>query len=302
MTTQSRVLILGYGEMGHAMQYLLGKRHQLDIWDKYPTDNFQSAILEDVAPYADFVLFCLPTIPHREVAELLAPQLKKTCICLSIAKGLDENGQTASQIFADVFLSKLDYVLLYGPMISEEIIAGRYAFAQLGSNTADNYNKVKQLFFNTNLYIEHTKDITGISWAVILKNVYAILFGIIDELQMGDNVRGYLAYVALQEINNIVSVLGGQKNNAYHLAGLADFITTVTSKDSHHHELGCMLAKGISTGIEGEGIHTLEMINKYKLFNTSKYPLFYLIDNIIKQPNNLIKKIDNYLEQNFYGD
>ena len=69
MTERFRVLILGYGEMGHAMEHLLKGRQQLDIWEKYPRDNFQSVLLEDVAPRADIVLFCLPVNPHREIVE-----------------------------------------------------------------------------------------------------------------------------------------------------------------------------------------------------------------------------------------
>lgn len=176
MTKQIKVLILGYGEMGHAMEYLLKDKQALYIWDKYPEDGFQSAVLEDVVPQADIVLFCLPVNPHREIAEQIAPLLKESCLCLSIAKGLDEAGQTASQIFSDVF--KLNQTaLLYGPMISEEIRAGRYAFAQLGCGDRSIFNKVKDLYKDTNLYIEYSSDIIGISWSVILKNVYAMIFG-----------------------------------------------------------------------------------------------------------------------------
>jgi glycerol-3-phosphate dehydrogenase (NAD(P)+) len=295
MTEQSRVLILGYGEMGHAMQYLLNRQQHLDIWTRRPINDLPKIALKDIAPNADFVLFCLPTNAHRKVAELLAPQLKKTCICLSMAKGLDESGQTAAQIFSDIFGSKLNYALLYGPMIAEEMCIGRYGFAQLGCNNTETYKHTKQLFHDTNLYIEKTTDITGISWAVILKNVYAILFGITDELQMGDNVRGYLAYAALRELSLIVSNIGGQMSSIYSLAGLADLITTVTSEDSHHHELGRLLARGETLGIDGEGVHTIKMVEKYQLFTSEKYPLFQLITNIIQQPNNLGQQIDAYL-------
>jgi len=89
MTERFRVLILGYGEMGHAMEHLLKGRQQLDIWEKYPQDNIQSVVLEDAAPRADIVLFCLPVNPHREIVERIAPLLRKTCLCLSIAKGLE---------------------------------------------------------------------------------------------------------------------------------------------------------------------------------------------------------------------
>jgi len=295
MTEQFKVLVLGHGEMGQAMEYLLKDKSQLDIWERNPKDKTGPVVLQDAASQADIILFCLPVNPHRAMAKQIAPYLKKTCLCLSIAKGLDETGLTAAQIFAEVFGDKQAYSLLYGPMISEEICAGRKAFAQLGCADRDEYNNVSDLFSNTNLYIEHTSDISGISWSVILKNVYALIFGMADELQLGDNMRGYLAVAALRELDKIVCEMGGQAGSPYHLAGLGDLITTATSEDSHHHELGRKLAREEIKDIKGEGIHTLEMVKKHKLFNTNDYPLFQLIDNIVSQPQNVAKKINDYL-------
>ena len=300
MTEQFRVLILGYGEMGHAMEFLLGERHTLDIWEKFPKNDFQSVLLEDAAPRADIVLFCLPVNPHREVAELIAPLLNNNCLCLSIAKGLDEAGQTAAQIFAEVFASHQPYALLYGPMISEEIRAGRYAFAQLGCEDVDSYKRIRALFQGTHLYIEHTPDITGISWPVILKNVYALVFGMADELQLGDNMRGYLSVAALRELDQIVLTMGGQAGSPYHMAGLGDLIATATSEDSHHHELGRMLARGETEGIEGEGVHTLEMVGQHHLLREADYPLFNLIHEIVRDPRDVQQRINDYLKLVYY--
>ena len=297
MTERFKVLILGYGEMGHAMEHLLKASQQLDIWERFPRDNIQSVVLEDAAPRADIVLFCLPVNPHREVVEQIAPLLKKTCLCLSIAKGLDEAGQTAAQVFAGVLGSRQSWSLLYGPMISEEIRADRYAFAQLGCDEVGSYNRIRGLFQGTRLYIEPTSDITGISWSVILKNVYAMIFGMADELQLGDNMRGYLSVAALRELDRIVRKMGGQAGSPYHLAGLGDLITTATSEDSHHHELGRMLAREQLRGIEGEGIHTLEMVSQHRLLNTTDYPLFQLIDDIVRNPQGVHKRINGYLKQ-----
>ncbi|PCJ84020.1 MAG: hypothetical protein COA54_14440 [Thiotrichaceae bacterium] len=299
MQNSHNVLILGHGEMGHAMEHLLHANHQLNIWDKFPTDDFTSVVLEEAASDADIVIFCLPVNPHREIAETIAPLLKKDCLSMSIAKGLDEAGQTAAQIFADVFSSHQDYALLYGPMISEEIRANRYAFAQLGCTDIKNFSTVGELFSDTTLHIEHSADITGISWSVILKNVYAIMFGIADELKLGDNMRGYLAVAALRELDQIVLYMGGQAGSPYHLAGLGDLITTATSEDSHHHELGRLLAKGETHNIKGEGIHTLAMVRQYNLFDTTEYPLFQLIESIIHQPHDMKSQLKQYINQAF---
>ena len=182
-------------------------------------------------------------------------------------------------------------------MISEEIRADRYAFAQLGCDEIDSYNKIRELYQGTRLYVEHTLDITGISWSVILKNVYAMVFGMADELQLGDNMRGYLSVAALRELDRIVRKMGGQAGSPYHLAGLGDLITTATSEDSHHHELGRLLAREELSGIEGEGIHTLKMVSQHRLLNITDYPLFQLIDDIVRNPQGVHKRINGYLKQ-----
>jgi len=73
---------------------------------------------------------------------------------------------------------------------------------------------------------------------VILKNVYAIMFGVADELKLGDNMRGHLMVAAIAELSGIVQSFGGQAHTPYSYAGLGDLLTTATSEGSHHHALG----------------------------------------------------------------
>jgi len=260
MGESNKVLILGYGEMGHAMEYLLTDHHRLFIWDKFPSAGFQSVGLYECIPRADVIIFCLPVNPHREVVEQIKPLLYEHSVCLSIAKGLDENGQTDAQIFEHV-LHDRRYALLYGSMISEEIRSGRYAFAQVGCRDDVVYQQICNLFSKTRLFTEQTHDIAGISWSVILKNVYAMMFGVADELQLGDNMRGFLMVAAL-------------------------------------HELGRMMARGETENIAGEGVHTLQMVEKHHLLNMAMYPLFRLIQQIVKQPEQVSKKIDVFIQEN----
>jgi len=299
MRNDMRVLILGYGEMGHALEFLLKDCCHLSIWDRHTSKNFTPVDLETACREADLVIFCLPVNPHRQVLQTIKPWLRPDSICLSIAKGLDEDGNTAAQIFQDELQDSERYCLLYGPMISEEIRNNRYAFAQLGCSNNERYQAIRQLFTSTNLYISETRDIAGISWSVILKNVYAMLFGIADELKLGDNMRGFLAVAALHELDQIVRLNDGEAGSPFHLAGLGDLITTATSEDSHHHELGQKLARGETDDISGEGVHTLSMVNKYRLFDYSNYPLFELVNSIVDKPEQVEQKIHNYLQQCF---
>lgn len=294
-----QVLILGYGEMGHAMETLLGPRHDLAIWDKYPPPGFRSVRLDDALPAADCVVFCLPVSPHAEVLERVAPHLNAESLCISIAKGLDESGRSAHGIFEATLGRSHDYALLYGPMISEDIRAGRSGFAQAGCESEAMFERIRALFNGSTLHLSHSTDLAGITWSVILKNVYAIAFGIIDALDCGDNTRGFLMVQALTELNRIVTDMGGRSGTPYQLAGLGDLVTTATSTDSHHHALGGKLARGEIDTPTGEGVHTLAMIKAHGILEIEQYPLMATIDRIVNERAAAQKQIQRYIESCF---
>lgn len=291
-----RVLILGYGEMGHAMEYLLAARHDVRIWSLDGVKGRDST-LEDEVPWAQVVLFCLPVNPHHEIASHIAPYLAKNSLCLSIAKGLDESGRTAAQVFDSVFGGRHHYGVVYGPMISEELRAGRYGFADAVLSDAADFEVMHSLFRGSTLVCQQASDMHGRSWSVILKNVYAILFGVADELQLGDNMRGHLMVAAITELSGIVQAFGGQAHTPYSYAGLGDLLTTATSEGSHHHELGRRLVRGEWSDISGEGVHTLRMVEKYRVFEWRAYPLFSLSHDIVSQPATLHERVEDYLRQ-----
>ena len=295
------VLILGYGEMGHAMEHLLNAKHDVNIWDMGAIVKGDHATLEEAVVEAQVIIFCLPVNPHHEIVSRIAPFLSDGSLCLSIAKGLDESGQTAAQIFEAVFdhmfAGRHRYGVIYGPMISEEMRMGRYAFADIVLSETADFEVMHDLFKGSTLIYQQTSDMHGSSWSVILKNVYAILFGIADELNLGDNIRGHLIVAAMTELSSIVQSFGGLARTPNSYAGLGDLLTTATSEDSHHHELGRQLARGEWSGISGEGVHTLQMVEKYQLFDWRSYPLFSLSHDIVTAPERLHEYMEDYLNQ-----
>jgi len=278
------VLIIGYGEMGHAMEYLLAARHRLSFWDIRPLTGQGSPVLELAVAGADFVLCCVPVTPLAALAARVLPALSPGCLSLSVAKGLDAQGRSAAQIFAEVYGRTRRYGVLYGPMIAEEICAGRPAFAEAGLSHADDFDAVAGLFAGSGLALDYTDDITGISWASVLKNIYAMLFGAAEELHLGDNVRGFLTVRALGEMQAIVAGQSGQAATARNLAGLGDLITTATSAGSHHRELGRRLAQGECGRLTGEGIHALEMLRRFGLVDVERHPLLRLAQTLVEAP------------------
>ena len=277
--------------MGHALEYLLADNHDIRIWSIFTQNNLENEVI-----LADIILLCLPVNAHAEILQRVVSSIRPHCLCLSIAKGLDETGKSAPQILCDFLHGKSPYGVLYGPMISEEISLGRLAFADVALSNPASYSTIRGLFAGTSLICTQVEDMHGSGWSVILKNVYAIIFGIADELKLGGNVRGHFMVTALAELSAIVSSMGANTSTPYSYAGLGDLVTTATSEDSHHHELGRQLARGLFADISGEGVHTLEMVNKFHLFTYESYPLFMLINEIVAKPGNLRSLLDAYLD------
>ena len=292
---KSRVLILGHGEMGQAMEFLLAPHHALRIWQRHPPAGEAPVNLEAVVPESDIILFCLPATAHAAVAAQIAPTLRGATLCLTIAKGLDERGRLPAAVLTET-VGAARIVVLYGPMISEEIRAGKPAFAECGTSEPAAYERIAALYSGTTLHLEPSSDISGLSWSAILKNVYAMAFGMADELNLGDNTRGFLAVTALHELSAIVPHLGGASATPFRLAGLGDLITTATSTGSHHHELGRLIVLNQPAALKGEGVHSLAMIEQFRPLDSTGFPLLRLIATCVRDPGNASQAMHDFIK------
>ncbi|MEK6550815.1 MAG: hypothetical protein AABZ50_04160 [Pseudomonadota bacterium] len=272
MSRHTPVLILGYGEMGHAMEHLLAPRRPVAIWQRRGNTDLDVEVAR-----ATVILFCLPTKPHEELARQIGPRLSADCVVLTIAKGLDDRGRTPPEILRANLPWPEQIGVIYGPMIAEEMGAGRPGFGQLGGTPAVR-EIVRSLYEGSALHLEDTDDWRGPAWGAVLKNIYAQAFGMADGLGLGDNVRGYLAVAAMNEMRALLAELGADPDTASRLAGLGDLITTATSAGSHHHQLGIDIARGQRDALTGEGIHTLAVLRAHPRFNPEQYPLYRLVD------------------------
>ncbi|HEV8693958.1 MAG TPA: hypothetical protein VGQ93_07225 [Lysobacter sp.] len=301
-----RILILGHGAMGRAFEALLSPRHEIAVWDRDLATQVETEPLEAAARDREVVVFALPTQPHDELAGRLASCLDAGAVCLSIAKGLDERGRTPAQIFEHHFGTRIDWALLYGPMLAREIQAGRAGFAMAAGTKPAVGERLKALFEGTVLRLEVIDDVHGAAWAAILKNVYVPLLGAADGLGLGDNLRGFLIAEATHELARIVQQMGGYRETAYTLAGLGDLVTSATSASSHHRRIGAELAAGRTgelaasgVNIRSEGVHTAAMVRQHALFAWERFELFALVCAFLDDPAQLEQRLGDYLARRF---
>lgn len=284
VTDLAKILIVGYGQMGHAMQYLLQERNSVEIWAVTPQ---QTDIPEDIRnslPGTELVCMCVPTIAHPILLEQMLPQLPHACATLSVAKGVDESCRTTADILAAMCGITHPWGVLCGPMIAHEIVAGKFAYAQTGMRDPGFFSRVQSLFSASNLRLTYSPYPHAVSWCAALKNVYAPLFGISEELGLGDNVRGSLLMEVISEMNRLVQVLSSVRDAVYAEAGLADLMTTVTSPSSHHRTLGQRVVRGDTQDMQVEGVHTLEVMMQMQRVRVTDFPLLEIAAGLVNQP------------------
>ncbi|HEV2110220.1 MAG TPA: hypothetical protein VGT99_02610 [Gammaproteobacteria bacterium] len=294
MTRNPAVIIAGYGQMGHAMEALLTGRASLHIWPIAPDNLELPTVIRSAATQAALLLVCTPTVAHAAVLEPLAPLFTADAAVLSIAKGLDDGGRTAAGIL-HAYRDAHPWGVLGGPMIANEIATGRMGFAELGTADGGLFAWARELFPAERLRLSHTSNPQSVSWCGVLKNIYAPLIGVADGLGWGDNVRGHLIMAATAEMQRLLPMLAGEGGGAHGDAGLADFVTTITSASSHHYALGRRIAGGDYRALECEGVHSLQVIQASGRVDERRYPLYAVAVQLAREPARLAGALHDWL-------
>jgi len=294
---QRSVLLVGFGQMGHAMQALLKDKVPISIWRVTPNSLQPSPAILKSAMQAKIIILCVPTIAVATCLSPLQAHLNKQAVVLSIAKGLNDSGNTAADILQTRLGMRARWGVLGGPMIANELRGGRCGFAELGSRNAASLRLVSELFSGTQLHLRPNRNPRAVSWCGVLKNVYVPLIGLSDGLSWGDNLRGQLVCAALSEINVLVQQFCGVRNAADGIAGLADLVTTATSRSSHHRALGWHVAHGNRNIPQGEGAHSLQVLMRHiSRLPARKFPLLQVAAALVRRPQSARSRLAAWIE------
>jgi glycerol-3-phosphate dehydrogenase len=292
---KQNVVIIGQGEIGKAVHSLLKMKHRVAIecWDVDVKACPIKKPLEDVVPNSDFLFLCIPSWAIRVAAKDIVPHLKKTTTVVSVSKGIDRNGnKTVDELLKEVFPKTQPVALLSGPMLAEEIMAGKLSAAVVASRAPAIRNRVMALFEKTPLRLAPTDDMRGAALCGVLKNVYTIGFAAASELGAGDNYRGYYLMLAHEEMGMILNELGGCSDTAYSYAGLGDFIATAFSRYSKNNEYGTTLAKEGRVLFESEGSISIRPLKELLGKKFNRFCLLARIGEIVERkraPNSILK-------------
>lgn len=279
-----RVVIIGAGAIGSAIERLLrSNRIKPEMWDIDPKKVTRRMSLSEIVPRADVMFVCVASWSVRAALASIAPHLSKQTAVVLLAKGIEpETGLTMDRFVAHA-LPGQPFALLAGPMLAKEIMLGKPAAAVIATKNKKASRLIRHLFVGTTLSIDTSSDVRGVALCGVLKNIYAIGFGIADGLAWGANEKGMLATQSLNEMRDILPILGGRAETALGQAGLADLIATGFSRYSKNHALGVALAKTGKAPFQTEGRSSLPFLASMLGKRTRQVPLLEMLVQVLSR-------------------
>lgn len=281
-TTIPQFGIIGGGELGRALgQALITAHAQVIYYDKDPKKS-TTASIDDLVRSCPVLLLCVPSWEVKTVLK----QISKTAhpneerLVVSLAKGVEHDFTTMDQLLTEMLPDYYDTGVLYGPMIAEEIMRGRRAEGILAVSNNRWFQPLRHIFSQAGVGLDASGDMRGVALCAVLKNIYAIAFGLSEGMHFGLNTKGKLAVIALREMKQILADYKADPHTAEGIAGLGDLLATGFSESSFNYRVGKSLAEGIADEhIRSEGLVALDELSRKS--DLKKYPLANAVAHIV---------------------
>ncbi|MGB5554805.1 MAG: glycerol-3-phosphate cytidylyltransferase [Flavobacteriaceae bacterium] len=239
---------------------------------------------------ADIVFIALPSGEIQHSIDQFQNYIKETTLVVNLSKGIFKNGHTIVDFLKEK-LGRNNVVTMKGPTFAVEIINNEHSLFTLGFRTKDQYHLIHDMVQNTNIHIDYTTDIRGVELLSALKNIYAIVIGIIDAKYNAVNTKHMVLTKAFSEIRVLLKSLGGKEDTLFLSCGYGDFGLTSLNDMSRNRALGLMIGKGFYTpevkqsSVLVEGLKTIEFI-----FNTTP--------NFVKERTPIFNKVQSFFVNN----
>lgn len=192
---------------------------------------------------ADLVCFATPAQTVAANAATVAPAVSPGATLLSASKGIEiASGRRMSEVLREVLPGR-PVAALSGPNLSREVAQQLPGTTVIASPDAA-LDDLRIAFHSARFRVYTTEDIVGVEFGGALKNIVAIVAGMVDALGYGDNAKAAIMTRGLGEITRLGVAAGADPLTFLGLAGVGDLIATSISPLSRNRRLGELVAKG----------------------------------------------------------
>lgn len=284
-----------FEKLGHNPCYLTSIKFDMSKINFY--SNINQAIKD-----SDTLIFATPSPFLKQHLKKVRTSLSNKFI-ISAIKGIvpDEN-MLVSDYFVEYYKVPIENIaVLGGPCHAEEVALERLSYLTLGCADLEKVKLVAEVFKNQFLMTSVCKDVTGIEYSSVLKNVYAIAAGICHGMKYGDNFQAVFISNAIEEMRNFVDAIHVLERDITDSVYLGDLLVTAYSRFSRNRTFGTMIGKGYSVKsaqlemeMIAEGYYGTKCIREINEKYNVKMPILDAVYDILyekKSPTLVIKQL-----------
>ncbi len=194
---------------------------------------------------ADVIFLGIPSTAIVAYLEENKKYLHAQTLIINLAKGFGPGRRLITEAIAGFLPNPL--AVMKGPSFAREIINNQPTAFTIAAKSEDVFGLFKELFQGTTIYLDYSHDIAGVEYASILKNIYAIVIGIVDANFDSPNLRSLVISRSINEIRTLIIAFGGLENTIFNYCGFGDFSLTALNDLSRNRTLGLLIGKGFFT-------------------------------------------------------
>ena len=259
--------------------------------------------LEDLSEL-DILFVVIPTQYIQATLKPLKKIIKRNCILVNCAKGIDIKSTSLISEVINKTLPSNRLAIMSGPNFALEIALGKPTATLIAAQKISDAKYIANLISSKTFRPYLSNDIIGAQICGAMKNVYAIGCGIIVGKNFGENAVASVIARSFAEIKSVGKKLGAQPETLSGLSGLGDLFLTCSSNKSRNFSLGFDLAKGKklenllrNKKTIAEGAYTVKAIKKLGKKLKLSLPLNDAIYKILYQNKNINNTISELLNR-----
>ncbi len=268
---------------------------------------------------SDILIFAIPAAFLKKSLQNHIEKLKDKFIISSIKGIIPEDNLIVGEFFNQVCKIPIRRIaVVSGPCHAEEVALERLSYLTIGSRRLSNANEIAKYFTCRYIKTRVSRDIYGIEYSAVLKNIFALASGICHGLGYGDNFQSVLISNAMQEIRSFVKTVKPTKRNSQARilfrtfvkkvqpfrrnlntsVYLGDLLVTAYSQFSRNRTFGNMIGKGYSVksaqlemDMVAEGYYATKSIREINKKYKVNMPISEAVYNILYKGNNPEKEM-----------
>ena len=216
---------------------------------KFDIDRiYFSSDINEICTIADTLLLAMPSPYIKEHLKKIIVDISGKNLVTAVKGIVPDDNLIVTEYMHKVYGTNLENsIVIGGPCHAEEVALERLSYLTIGCNNIEMASTFADHIKGRNLRTILSTDVTGIEYAAVLKNVYAIAAGVVHGMKNGDNFLANLVSNSIREMRKFVDVVAPHdKRDICDSVYLGDLLVTSYSRVSRNHNFGSMIGKGYS--------------------------------------------------------